>query len=134
MGVHCRSSTAVQRIGDLFSTTNDFFLWMVILHKREFIGRMRDLQSSISAVPSSAEAYEICQRTNRVLKAHDYGIKFLTIGRARLLWDEDKFLIDWKYVRLTSLSVEDMSGWGDAGGNVASNIVGFVESMANLEL
>ena len=58
MGVHCRSSTAVQRIGDLFSTTNDFFLWMVILHKKEFIGRMRDLQNSISAVPSSAEAYE----------------------------------------------------------------------------
>ena len=119
---YSRSSAAIEQIGYLFGSTNDFYLRMFILHKKDFRERVQTLQRSISKTPPSAGAYETCERTNRILKAHDYGMRFLTINRARLLLDGDKVMIDWKYVRPTSLSVEDMNKWAVAGGHLASNI------------
>lgn len=96
---------------------------MIILHKKEFLNRVRALKNSIYTDPSSTGAHRtICTRTKRILEAHTYGLKFLTLDRARLLRDENEITIDWKYVRPTSLSVENMNEWSVAVKHVASNV------------
>ena len=120
---YSRSSVAIERIGYLFSSTNDFYLRMYILHKKKFLDRVYALQSLISKTPSSAGAhYTICQRTYRILEAHAHGLTFLTLDRARLLRDGDEIAVDWHYVEQDYLSVADIKKWAIAAGHIASNV------------
>ena len=114
---------AVQRTGDLFSSTYDLYLGMVILHKKNFIDRVQALHQSTLAVPSSDGTHRvICERTRLILEAHTYGLTFLTLNRARMSWKDENFIVDWKYVRPSSLSQDDMDEWAIAAKHVASNL------------
>ena len=90
-----RFSMAVQRTGDLFSSTYDLYLGMVILHKKSFINRVQALHQSTLAVPSSDGTHRvICERTRLILEAHTYGLTFLTLNRARMSWKDENFIVD----------------------------------------
>ena len=96
---------------------------MIILRKKHFTNRVRSLQNLIRTDPSSIGAHRaICARTRRIIEAHAHGLEFLTIDRARLLHDNDQITIEWKYVRRTSLSEEDLRKWNGAVRRIAFNV------------
>ena len=52
--VNTTVATAIQRIGDLFATTLDFYFWMILFCGDEFKSQLAAVQFSILATPSAA--------------------------------------------------------------------------------
>ena len=87
---------AIQRIGDLFGSTHEFYLWMVLLHGDGFKDQLGAVRLfAIQATPSHAldfNTMSIYERTSRILEAHANGLELVTMmRRARLYWDQGEF-------------------------------------------
>ena len=84
-------ATAVQRVGDLFAATLNFYSWVVLFCGDEFKRQLAAVQFSILATPSAAvELRRSYDHTRRIFEVHAYGIAMLSaMGRAKLeLWLE----------------------------------------------
>ena len=91
-------SEALQCIGELFNSSYDFYLWMVLLRGDEFKNRITALQRDVLTDPLSSD-WTIYERTKQVLQVHDSGLIFLTINRAQLRQNGDTLAIDWEKER-----------------------------------
>ena len=121
-------TAAIHRIGDLFSSEFDIYLWLFLLRGDKFKACMRGVQSSICATSSSAKAHpSTYKRTGQILEVHAYGLELVTAkNRAKLYWDGDHFRIDWENVDL--LSEEYVKEWGSIMRHMMSNLR-FVSSL-----
>ena len=118
-------TAAVQRIGDLFSSTREFYLWMTLFHAEEFRARLGAVQLfAIEAIPSSTldvNLISIYERTSKILEAHANGLELMTVmNRGRLYWDVGSFKADLKDIE--PLSEEQTKEWGNIVHNVAASI------------
>lgn len=116
---------AIQRIGDLFGSTHEFYLWMVLLHGDGFKDQLGAVRLfAIQATPSHAldfNTMSIYERTSRILEAHANGLELVTMmRRARLYWDQGEFKTDFKGV--DPLSGEYIKEWGIIVSRVAINV------------
>ena len=116
---------AIQRIGDLFGSTHEFYLWMVLLHGDGFKDQLGAVRLfAIQATPSHAldfNTMSIYERTSRILEAHASGLELVTMmRRARLYWDQGEFKTDFKGV--DPLSGEYIKEWGIIVSRVAINV------------
>ena len=115
-------ATAIQRIGDLFATTLDFYFWMILFCEDEFKSQLAAVQFSILATPSAAvELRRSYDHTRRILDVHAYGVAMLSaMGRAQLHWNADYLTTDWEGVG--PLSEEHVKEWVTSVRYIASNL------------
>ena len=116
---------AIQRIGDLFGSTHEFYLWMVLLHGDGFKDQLGAVRLfAIQATPSHAldfNTMSIYERTSRILEAHADGLELVTMmKRARLYWDQGEFKTDLKGV--DPLSGEYIKEWSIIVSRIAVNV------------
>ena len=113
---------AVDRIGDLFGSRFELYLWLVMLHGDKFKDRMRAIQSSILVPPSQLDR-TVYGRTWDILVIHSCGLDLVSaMGRAALNWDQDRdgFKTDWE--SSDPLSAQEMEEWVGKIDCVASSV------------